>query len=88
MRSLCEFQVSNLCAPLPKLPVFDLVMLRNVLLYFPQQDRSCVFDDVYKRIKPQGYLLLGSAEQAEDSTNLFQAEFGADTYFYRPVGGS
>lgn len=88
LRSMCEFQVINLCATLPKLPVFDVVMLRNVLLYFPQQDRSCVFSDVYQRMNPQGYLLLGSAEQAEDSTNLFRAEFGADSYFYRPVAGS
>jgi len=40
LRPMCEFQYANLCAPLPRLPVFDLVLLRNVLLYFPQQDRS------------------------------------------------
>jgi chemotaxis protein methyltransferase CheR len=88
LRSLCEFQCANLCAPLPKLPVFDLVMLRNVLLYFPQQDRSIVFSDVYRQIAPGGYLMLGTAEQAEDSTNLFQTEFAKDCYFYRPVPGS
>ena len=88
VRQLCEFKLANLCAPLPRLPVFDLVLLRNVLLYFPQQDRSCVFSDVYRHIQKQGYLLLGNAEQAEDSTNLFVSEFGADCYFYRPVAGS
>jgi len=88
LRSLCEFQYANLCAPLPRLPVFDLVMLRNVLLYFPQQDRSCVFSDVYRQLAPDGYLMLGAAEQAEDSTNLFKAEFAKDCYFYRPVPGS
>jgi chemotaxis protein methyltransferase CheR len=68
--------------------VFDLVLLRNVLLYFPQQDRSCVFSDVYKQLAPGGFLMLGNAEQAEDSTNLFQAEFAMDCYFYRPAPGS
>ena len=85
VRSMCEFRSANLCAPLPLLPVFDLVLLRNVLLYFPQQDRSCVFSDVYRRLSNKGALLLGNAEQAEDSTNLFAAEFAADSYFYRPV---
>jgi chemotaxis protein methyltransferase CheR len=85
VRSKCEFRSANLCAPLPLLPVFDLVLLRNVLLYFPQQDRSCVFRDVYRRLSSEGALLLGNAEQAEDSTNLFAAEFAADSYFYRPV---
>ncbi len=87
VRALCDFQVLNLCAPMPRLPVFDLVMLRNVLLYFPPQDRTCVFSDVHRRMNPQGFLVLGSAEQAEDSTNLFKAEFAAETYFYRPVAG-
>jgi chemotaxis protein methyltransferase CheR len=87
LRAMCDFRYANLCAPLPELPVFDLVLLRNVLLYFPQQDRSCVFSDVYRQMVPGGYLLLGSAEQAEDSTNLFQVEFAKDCYFYRPTPG-
>jgi len=88
LRAMCSFQYANLCAPLPKLPAFDLVMLRNVLLYFPQQDRSCVFSDVYRQMTPGGYLMLGAAEQAEDSTNLFHAEFARDCYFYRPIPSS
>jgi len=87
IRAMCEFQVANLCAPLPRLPVFDIVLLRNVLLYFPQQDRSLVFSDVYRQMSRNGTLILGNAEQAEDSTNLFQPEFGPDWYFYRPVPG-
>ena len=85
VRSLCEFRIANLCAPLPPLPQFDLILLRNVLLYFPQQDRTLVFSDVYKHLAPQGYLVLGNAEQAEDSTNLFEAEFAEGCYFYRPA---
>jgi chemotaxis protein methyltransferase CheR len=88
VRAMCEFRCGKLCSPLPKLPVFDLVLLRNVLLYFPQQDRGCVFKDVYRQMTPDGYLLLGAAEQAEDSTSLFSTEFVKDCYFYRPVAGS
>jgi chemotaxis protein methyltransferase CheR len=85
LRGMCQFTYANLSAALPLLPKFDLVLLRNVLLYFPQQDRTCVFSDVFRQMHHDGYLLLGNAEQAEDSTDLFQAEFAADTYFYRPV---
>ena len=85
VKQLCEFRYVNLCAPLPQLPMFDLVLLRNVLLYFPQQDRSCVFADVHRQMQSGGYLLLGNSEQAEDSTDQFQAEFAAACYFYRPV---
>lgn len=88
IRSMCEFQYANLCAPLPKLPVFDLVMLRNVLLYFPQQDRSYLFNEVHKQMAPDGCLVLGNAEQAEDSSDRFEVEFASNSYCYRPVGGT
>lgn len=85
IRRMCSFQYANLCAPLLQLPEFDLVLLRNVLLYFPQHERRTLFTDVYRKMMPDGYLLLGNAEQAEDSTNLFEVEFAANCYFYRPV---
>jgi chemotaxis protein methyltransferase CheR len=85
IRSMCEFRYANLCAPMPQLPVFDLVMLRNVLLYFSQRDRRTLFGEIYHKIARDGYLVLGNAEQAEDSTNLFEVEFAANCYFYRPV---
>lgn len=85
IRSMCEFQYANLCEPLPKLPVFDLVLLRNVLLYFPPQDRSYLFGGVYRQMAPDGCLVLGNAEQAEDSTDLFEIEFASNSYCYRPI---
>lgn len=85
IRAMCEFQYANLCEPLPKLPVFDLVLLRNVLLYFPQQDRSYLFREVHRQMAPDGCLVLGNAEQAEDSTDLFEVEFASNSYCYRPV---
>ncbi|HEY2040771.1 MAG TPA: protein-glutamate O-methyltransferase CheR [Edaphobacter sp.] len=84
LRAMCEFQQLNLCSPLPQLPVFDLVLLRNVLLYFSQQDRSHVFRAIHRLMVQDGCLLLGNAEQAEESTKLFVAEFGSDSFFYRP----
>jgi chemotaxis protein methyltransferase CheR len=85
LRSMCHFQYLDLCARLPRLPTFDLVLLRNVLLYFPQPNRNSVLRRVHSQIAPGGYLVLGAFEQAEDSTNLFQAEFVRECCFYRPV---
>jgi chemotaxis protein methyltransferase CheR len=85
MREMCEFVEANLCGTLQWLPVFDLVLLRNVLLYFPRQERGRVFAEVRKRMTTDGYLLLGNAEQAEDSTKLFEVQFASGCYVYRPV---
>jgi chemotaxis protein methyltransferase CheR len=88
IRSMCEFQTANLCGALPMLPMFDLVLLRNVLLYFSQEDRTRVFREVYRKMATESYLLLGNAEQAEESSDLFEAEFSLNSYFYRPVARS
>lgn len=87
VRSLCRFVCANLCAPLPPLPSFDLVLLRNVLIYFSLQDRNVVFRSVHRQMASDGYLLLGNAEQAEESTDRFNIEFSEEerSYFYRPV---
>jgi chemotaxis protein methyltransferase CheR len=85
IRAMCEFRYANLCAPIPYLPVFDLVLLRNVLLYFPVNDRRALFEEMYQKIAADGFLVLGNAEQAEDSTKLFEVEFASNCYFYRPM---
>jgi chemotaxis protein methyltransferase CheR len=88
VRGMCDFVQANLCEVLPKLPIFDLVLLRNVLLYFPQQERSQVLGIVRRQMVPDGYLMLGNAEQAEDSTKLFRVEFASGCYVYRPTDGA
>ncbi|MBS1823061.1 MAG: protein-glutamate O-methyltransferase CheR [Acidobacteria bacterium] len=85
LRNLCDFRCANLCDTLSALPTFDLVLLRNVLLYFSQEDRGLVFRSVYRQMARDGYLLLGNAEQAEESTDRFRVEFMKNSYFYRPV---
>jgi chemotaxis protein methyltransferase CheR len=85
IRGMCEFRYANLCVPPTQMPEFDLVMLRNVLLYFSQQDRRELFREIHRKVAPGGYLLLGNAEQVEDSTDLFEVEFAANCYFYRPM---
>ena len=85
VKTLCEFEQMNLRTPRAGLPLFDLVLLRNVLLYLPPQERSGVFETAHGQMVADGYLMLGAAEQAEDSTKLFHAEFSRDCYFYRPA---
>jgi chemotaxis protein methyltransferase CheR len=85
VRAMVAFQSVDLCAPAPLAAKFDLVLLRNVLLYFPQASRSLVLANVHRMLHPHGVLLMGSGEQAEDSTDLFAAESDAGCYYYRPL---
>jgi chemotaxis protein methyltransferase CheR len=85
LKARCEFRRLNLCDAMPATRGFDLVLLRNVLLYLSPCDRQLVFSGVHRQLKPRGYLMLGASEQAEDSTDLFRATFDNNFYFYRPA---
>jgi chemotaxis protein methyltransferase CheR len=83
LRRLCHFQQMNLYSAWPPMPQFDLVLLRNVLLYFSPQDRLQLLNNVHRRMAPHGCLLLGNAEQASGAEKLLQPVLRGRTYFYR-----
>ena len=62
LRSMVRAQTLNLAAPFPLMPVFDLVFLRNVLIYFDQPTKQSVLSRVRRVMSPDGYLFLGGAE--------------------------
>lgn len=62
LRSLVRASALNLAAPFPPLPRVDVVFLRNVLIYFPVPEQAAVLRQVRTVLRPDGYLVLGSAE--------------------------
>jgi chemotaxis protein methyltransferase CheR len=62
LRAMVRTQRINLATPLPPLPVFDVVFLRNVLIYFDAPTKKAILQRVRQVLSPQGYLFLGGAE--------------------------
>jgi chemotaxis protein methyltransferase CheR len=83
LRAMCEFREADVCHPNADTERFDLVLMRNVLLFLPEPDRAAAFELANRRMARHGVLVLGQAEQAEDSTELFEAEYLAGCCFYR-----
>lgn len=50
---------------------FDLIVCRNVAIYFASEPRTELFNRVSRHLQPHGYLLIGSTETAGDLGNLF-----------------
>ena len=80
---LCNFRQANLCAPLPFQERFDLIFLRNVMLYLSLETRRSLLTAVHRLLAPDGYLFLGSAEQPPDQS-LWTAVLSGGTCHYRP----
>lgn len=53
---------------------FDLILCRNLLLYFDQDRRAQVFRRLAASLAPHGALVLGASETALGQTTLFQPD--------------
>jgi chemotaxis protein methyltransferase CheR len=63
LRERTRFLSANLTQPLPKeLPAFDVIFLRNVLIYFDGPAKRDIVARVIDRLKPGGVLYTGHAE--------------------------
>lgn len=63
LRSLVEFKTLNLALPSwPAMPPFDLVLIRNVLIYFSVETKREIFSRIRRVMRSDGTLGLGSTE--------------------------
>jgi chemotaxis protein methyltransferase CheR len=62
LRRRVRFCQVNLNAALPELGRFDVIFLRNVLIYFNDDTRRKVVARLLATLKPEGYFLIGHSE--------------------------
>jgi chemotaxis protein methyltransferase CheR len=62
LRSRVSFQYANLTEPFPPLGQFDVVFLRNVMIYFGNDTKRELIRRVAETLRPGGHLLIGHAE--------------------------
>jgi chemotaxis protein methyltransferase CheR len=86
VRRLCNFRKANLC--IPPLPFrratdrFDVIFLRNVMLYFGHDTRRALLASVHQLLEPDGILFLGASEQPAD-LSLWTPVLAGGTSYYR-----
>jgi chemotaxis protein methyltransferase CheR len=87
IRKICNFRQANLCGP--HFPFqrssdrFDVIFLRNVMLYFSQETRRALLVNIHRLLPPDGILFLGSSEQPADPS-IWTAILAGGTSYYRP----
>ncbi|MDY6948874.1 MAG: CheR family methyltransferase [Pseudomonadota bacterium] len=66
LRERTRFGRLNLTRPIEELGPFDVVFLRNVLIYFNGQMKVEVVDRVLSQLRPNGLFFIGTAEGRVD----------------------
>ena len=86
LRRRCFFEQMDLAAEWPALPVFDVVLCRNVLFGLDEPARADVLARLRRRLAPGGYLVLGADETALGLAEGYTAERVGDTVVFRHDG--
>lgn len=62
LRAMVNFRKFNLMSTFAGIGKFDLVLCRNVAIYFTLEDRKRLFNKIADVLEPDGYLIIGSTE--------------------------
>ncbi len=81
LQRMIQYRVHNLLSPLPGQTSYDLVLCRNVLLYFNQETRKKVISRLLEKLHPDGWMMLGAGETIADrNTPLTQVKEAVNLY--------
>jgi len=83
LRKRLRLSQLNLAQPWPSLPHMDVVLMRNVLIYFDLPTKSAILRRVRALLRPGGALLLGSAETTLGLCDGFSRVEAAGTTYFR-----
>ncbi len=72
LRQRVQFLQANLNDTLPQLGTFDVIFLRNVMIYFNGDTKQQVVARVLSLLKPNGYFFIGHSESLHGVTDLVQ----------------
>ena len=73
LRSRVNFMQVNLSKPLPALGEFDLIFLRNVMIYFDLETKRQVVQRLLPLLRPGGHFLIGHSETLNSVVDTLQA---------------
>ncbi len=71
IRKMVKFEELNLIQRWPPMGTFDIIFIRNVLIYFDIETKRQIFGRIHDMLAPDGYMFLGSAESTLNIDDRF-----------------
>ena len=66
---MTQFRVHNVLEPVKSGAPFDLILSRNMLLYFDLETRRRAFAKLLENLRPEGWVMLGAGETIVGQTD-------------------
>jgi chemotaxis protein methyltransferase CheR len=85
IRKMVAFRRINLALPWIGIPAADIVLLRNVLIYFTVETKKRILKNMRQVLRPQGCLILGTAETTINLDPNYRSEVYGNVSYYRPL---
>jgi chemotaxis protein methyltransferase CheR len=83
---MVRFEQHNLLDTPPDPGRFDLILCRNVLLYFDRATRQRAFERLAGSLVPDGRVMLGAGETTAGQTDVLLPEKGATGFHHLAAG--
>ncbi|HYW43344.1 MAG TPA: CheR family methyltransferase [Bryobacteraceae bacterium] len=88
IRGMASFKKLNLMQDLSALGRFDVILCRNVAIYFTERDRIALFGRIAKALEPDGSLLVGAMESLGGICPQFESKRHLRAVFYQLKTGN
>ncbi|HQY89488.1 MAG TPA: CheR family methyltransferase, partial [Tepidisphaeraceae bacterium] len=83
LAQMIQFRTFNLLTKMDDVGAFDLILCRNVMIYFDEASRRKVCRALYGTLQKGGWLALGSAESLYGMEDQFETVVQGKTILYR-----
>ncbi len=85
IRALANFRKVNILKPFGHLGKFDIILVRNVAIYFDAQNKIRLFDQIANQLNPQGALMIGSTESLLGISERYEKKMYHNSVFYELI---
>ncbi|PCK06029.1 MAG: chemotaxis protein CheR [Alteromonadaceae bacterium] len=86
LRSLVHFQNRNLITPNTLHNKFQIVLCRNVAIYFDTKTKQQIFENIANMMAPEGILIIGSSEMLIGISERFERREWNNIAYYQLKG--
>ncbi|MFA6900749.1 MAG: protein-glutamate O-methyltransferase CheR [Desulfurivibrionaceae bacterium] len=83
LQAMTVFKKMNLLAAAERSDFYDIILCRNVAIYFNQENRRRLFEKIAACLRPEGILIIGSTESLYGVSDRFIRNESCNTVYFQ-----